>query len=278
MSSEPACVGLELESRPQSVAIVRAALTGLLEFAGAVEAVSTDVRTAVSEACNNVVMHAYPGQVGPLRLLARSAPGRFDVIVRDEGRGIRQLSRDPLAGGHEHMGLGLALISALCDQLEVSNPARGGTEVTMRFRTVAVEPEPSASQGHTWPERPDQLSGEDVVMWCQPVGLSGHLVGRVARATAAGLGFTIAGARDLYAIADAITALTAATASEQLVVGVSVSAHRMTLAVGPIADAELRVRRELLTGLVDAISAEPYEQGELLRLSLPDRGRQPVGG
>ena len=43
--------------------------------------------------------------------------------------------------------------------------------------------------------------------------------------------------------------------------------------------AEGQVSRLLsLTGLVDAISAEPYEQGELLRLSLPDRGRQPVGG
>ena len=278
MSSERACVGLELESRPQSVAIVRAALTGLLEFAGAGEAVSTDVRTAVSEACNNVVMHAYPGQAGPLRVLAYSATGRFDVVVRDEGTGIHQLSRDPRAGGHEHMGLGLALISALCDQLEVSNPAHGGTQVTMRFRTVAEETEGGAPHGYSWHERPDQLSGEDVVMWCRPVALSGHLVGRVARATAAGLGFTIAGASDLYAIGEEIASLTDATAGERLVVGVSVAEHRMTLAVGPIADSELRAHRESLAGLVDAIGTGPYGQGELLRLSLADRGRQPVGG
>jgi serine/threonine-protein kinase RsbW len=277
VSPEPACVGLELESRPESVAIVRAAIAGLVAFAGCGEHVSTDVRTAVSEACNNVVIHAYHGQAGPLRMCARSAPGRIDVCVGDEGTGIHQHSRDPLAGGHEHLGLGLGLISALADELQVRTPARGGTEVTMRFHTGVEQRERGASPDCSWPARPDQLSGEDVVMWWAPAALSRHLVGSVARATAAALGFTIAGASDLHAIGEQIAAATEETASERLVAGVSVSGPRMTLTVGPMDETRLRARGEPLAALLDGISKGPCGAGELVRLSLPDRGREPVG-
>jgi anti-sigma regulatory factor (Ser/Thr protein kinase) len=138
------------------VAIVRAALTGLLEFSACAEEVSTDVRTAVSEACNNVVMHAYPGRHGPMRVVAISGPDLFEVQVRDEGAGIHQISRDRLTGGAEHMGLGLALISALCDHVQVRNPAAGGTEVTMRFRTGEHEADDGFSPAQSWADGPEQ--------------------------------------------------------------------------------------------------------------------------
>ncbi len=255
---------------------MRAALTGLLEFSACAEEVSTDVRTAVSEACNNVVMHAYPGRHGPMRVVAISGPDLFEVQVRDEGAGIHQISRDRLTGGAEHMGLGLALISALCDHVQVRNPAAGGTEVTMRFRTGEHEADDGFSPAQSWADGPEQPPGDDILLWCRPAAMLGHLVGRVARATAAGLGFTIAGASDLYAINDALVGLTDVTSAGGLTVGVSVSDRRMMLTVGPVADAALGARAGGLAGLVDAISTTRHAQGEFVRVTLADHGRQPV--
>ncbi|HKG17527.1 MAG TPA: ATP-binding protein, partial [Solirubrobacteraceae bacterium] len=78
---------LGLEGRPENVALVRQALTGLggaLRLEGAVLA---DVKTAVSEACNNVVVHAYGGEPGPMEVYVRPHGDELVVVVRDDGEG-----------------------------------------------------------------------------------------------------------------------------------------------------------------------------------------------
>jgi serine/threonine-protein kinase RsbW len=179
VTEQPSCVRLELANRPENVSVVRAALSGVAEAAGYDEELATDVKTAVSEACNNVVIHAYEGQVGPMRVLVSNSGDRVDVVVRDSGTGIRRLS-----SGSDHMGLGLALISALADQAEFNSPSDGGTEVRMRFRRGQADAEVSFP-GEEWPHRPSSLIEDDVVMWCEPVPLVRHLIGRVARAAEA---------------------------------------------------------------------------------------------
>ena len=263
---------------------MRAALSGVAEAAGFDEELATDLKTAVSEACNNVVIHAYEGQVGPMRVLVSDSGDRVDVVVRDSGTGIRRLSSGP-----DHMGLGLALISALADQAEFNSPTDGGTEVRMRFRRSDSDAEPSFPADEEWPDRPDALVEEDVVMWCEPVPLVRHLVGRVARATAASSHFTMTGASDLYAINDAMAGLAEVTADGHLVVGISSSSHRLTLEAGPLValgsagaddsgmsqlgdSAEISARRAALAELVDELSIENSDAGKLLHLLVLDRG------
>ena len=281
MKQEQACVRLELENRPENVAVVRAALSGIAESAGFDEELATDVKTAVSEACNNVVIHAYEGQRGPMRVLVSNSGDRVDIVVRDDGTGIRRLSSTA-----DHMGLGLALISALADQAEFRSPSDGGTEVRMRFRRNEENEEAAFPTDHEWPERPQALVDEDVVMWCEPVPLVRHLVGRVARAAAASSHFTMTGASDLYAINDAVAGFAEVAADGHLVVGISSSSHRLTLEAGPVAAndpnevgtdeagdaAEMQARKAALAELVDQLSFEPFDEGKLLHLLVLDRG------
>jgi serine/threonine-protein kinase RsbW len=266
------------------VSVVRAALSGVAEAAGFDEELATDVKTAISEACNNVVIHAYEGRVGPMRVLVSNSGDRVDVVVRDSGTGIRRLS-----SGADHMGLGLALISALADQAEFNSPTEGGTEVRMRFRRNQADAEAGFPGDEDWPARPSALAGEDVVMWCEPVPLVRHLVGRVARATAASSHFTMTGASDLYAINDAMAGFAELTADGHLIVGLSSSSHRLTVDAGPLVAlapgedgeplpehgddaAEIRTRRAALAELVDELSFESSADGKLLHLLVLDRG------
>jgi serine/threonine-protein kinase RsbW len=285
---ESACVRLELENRPENVSVVRAALTGVAEAAGFDEELATDLKTAVSEACNNVVIHAYEGQHGPMRVVVLSSGDRVDVVVRDDGTGIRRLSSPA-----DHMGLGLALISALADQAEFRSPPEGGTEVRMRFRLADTGTEAGFPGDDQWPERLEALAEEDVVMWCEPVPLVRHLMGRVARAAAAAAHFTMTGASDLYAINDAMAGFAEVAADSHLVVGITSSAHRLMVDAGPMVALrdgevtelanqrggarELELRRAALAELVDQLSFESSDEGELLHLLVLDRGRQPSG-
>lgn len=267
--------------------MVRAALSGVAEAAGFDEELSTDLKTAVSEACNNVVIHAYEGRVGPMRVLVSDSGDRVDVVVRDTGTGIRRLSSGP-----DHMGLGLALISALADQAEFNSPSDGGTEVRMRFRRSDSTVEAGFPGDEEWPDRPTALAEEDVVMWCEPVPLVRHLVGRVARASAASSHFTMTGASDLYAINDAMAGLVEVAADGHLVVGISSSSHQLTVDAGPLvafesgdagdptvshlgASGEVSSRRAALAELVDELSIESSDAGKLVHLLVLDRGHVP---
>src|SRR4029450_8618998 len=86
-SSGPPDMLLGLQSRAENVALVRQGLTGLgaaLQLDGAVLA---DVKTAVSEACNNVVVHAYGGRAGPMEVYVRPNGHELGVVGRGDGGG-----------------------------------------------------------------------------------------------------------------------------------------------------------------------------------------------
>ena len=87
MKSERPNVRIALASRPENVALVREALTGVAETVQLGEAIE-DIKAAVSEAANNVVMHAYPGGEGPMEVELALAPHEVRVVVRDHGVGI----------------------------------------------------------------------------------------------------------------------------------------------------------------------------------------------
>ena len=89
-SHPPPNVRLQLSPHPENVALIRTTLAGVAEAIDLPPQALDDVRTAVTEAANNVVLHAYQGDHhnGSLEVDTHIAPNALTVIVRDEGVGI----------------------------------------------------------------------------------------------------------------------------------------------------------------------------------------------
>ena len=135
---------MTLPARAENVAVVRHALAGLAERIGMDEAAIADLKTVVTEACMNVVVHAYPeGEVGLLEVDAVPDQGGLTVAVRDFGRGI-----SPRPGvDRPSLRIGLALIAALSSSFQISGGVGQGTEIRMHlpFTSVQVDEDGDAS-------------------------------------------------------------------------------------------------------------------------------------
>jgi anti-sigma regulatory factor (Ser/Thr protein kinase) len=92
--------------------------------------VLADMKMAVTEACTNVVVHAYEEDAGVLEVEMLADEAGLTIVVRDHGSGIqpRPARSEPPA-----LGLGLPLIAALSDSFELRGSAGQGTEVRMTF-------------------------------------------------------------------------------------------------------------------------------------------------
>jgi serine/threonine-protein kinase RsbW len=119
---------LALPARAENIAIVRHAF-GALGDAYALDAQTlSDIRLAVTEACTNVVVHAYPdGREGPMEVLATLSGDALAVVVRDEGKGIGPRPDSP------GLGLGLPLIASLTESVQLGRDQEDRTEVRMTF-------------------------------------------------------------------------------------------------------------------------------------------------
>jgi len=124
-------VRLSMPARPEGVAVVRQALAGLADALAFDANVVADMKMAVSEACTNVVVHAYDDEAGVLEVDMTAGDEGLTIQVRDHGTGIKpraDRSRDVPA-----LGLGLPLIAALSDAFELHGSTGQGTEVRMTF-------------------------------------------------------------------------------------------------------------------------------------------------
>ncbi len=236
-----------------------------------------DLKTAVSEACNNVVMHAYGDAVGELAVEFEIGPDRLQVWVRDKGGGIRTIA--PTA---DRMGVGLAVISALSQEASFSSQPGRGTEVRMAFATDTSKvslPAGTELNGDDWSAG---LDG-DVVVRLSPTELLGAVLGRISRALAARAHFSTDRLDELYPVVDAI-AEHARSASEGARIGFAlVSAERrVELTVGPFPDGsgdrlEEQLSEERATSplarLADEVATDRRGDIELLRVVLIDRRR-----
>src|SRR3954453_22156281 len=121
-------VRLTLPARPENVAVVRHVLGAFAEALMLPDPVIEDMRLAVTEACTNVVRHAYAdGEPGPIEILIRPEGDRLQVVVSDQGRG---LGPSPDSSGP---GLGLPLIAALTHSLEIEQAKSSGSRLRMSF-------------------------------------------------------------------------------------------------------------------------------------------------
>ena len=120
---------LKLPARAENVAVVRHAFGGFAEVLRVDEQTLADIKLAVTEACTNVVIHAYDSdEPGSLEVEATIDDSRLMVVIRDSGRGIVPRPDSP------GLGLGLPLIATLSESLELGTDDLDHTEVRMTFR------------------------------------------------------------------------------------------------------------------------------------------------
>jgi serine/threonine-protein kinase RsbW len=125
-------VRLSVPARPENVAVIRHVLGAFAEAFHLPADRIEDMRLAVTEACSNVIRHAYPeNESGAIDVTIRPGGGRIEFVVADRGRGIGP-SAD-VAGP----GLGLPLIAALADSLEITHHRGRGSRISMSFKLEA---------------------------------------------------------------------------------------------------------------------------------------------
>jgi serine/threonine-protein kinase RsbW len=255
---------MSLPARAENVAVVRHALAGYAEQIGMNEASIADLKTVVTEACMNVVVHAYPNDArGPLELEATQELGGLTVSVRDFGMGIRprpDVERPSLR-------IGLTLIAALSKSFEIKGGVDRGTEIRMHL-----------------PLQPGgQSDGADTAAVAAPDGTEltvGHpdliapILGRALGALAARREITVDRLSDTMLLSDAISAA-APQGFEDGQVSLSIADHDdgVELRVGPMKGGgaeQLRASLDLpdvggsLESLADEVRVEQDDDGEFL--------------
>jgi serine/threonine-protein kinase RsbW len=200
---------IRLPALPENVAVVRQALTGLGDAYELDPDFLSDVRTAVTEACNNIVIHAYPApdKDGVMEIEADAGDGSaVDVVVRDYGAGIQPNTVPP---EERSLGLGLPLIAALSRRFEIRGGDAVGLEVHMIF--VPAEAESmnggEANRAERLATPPAEAAGTRAAgMSIVPGPLMAAISGRVTAMLAARADFPLDRLADAVLVSDAISA------------------------------------------------------------------------
>jgi anti-sigma regulatory factor (Ser/Thr protein kinase) len=279
---DQAWLRIELTSRPEAARLVRSVATAAGEALAFDAELLSDVNTAVTEACNNAILHAYGGRIGPLSVELGAGPEGIEVRVRDDGCGI---------GGHvppEHDGLkvGLALMSALADRAEFASVPDGGTEVRLSFGAHArglPMPGPSRlgdrDEFSAWQAGLHPGLAGDVVLTVSPVALLAPVLGRLGRALAPSAGFSPQRCSDVYVLSGVLGAH-AEQAAEAWSISVALGArdHKLEFALAPLrpgSSAGLEragspQRPDPLAGLSEDVIVNAFDGHETLRVSMRD--------
>lgn len=184
---------LVLPATAENVMVVRQALAGLGEALELSSARIADLKTVVSEACNNVVLHAYDeDEQGPMEVIASPSESELEVQVTDHGRGFQPRA----SAGDGGLGLGLPLIAALSDSFEISGGAGQGSKTTIRFGYSPPEFGNNGNQAQV---------PEDLAMAITPGAMVRPVLARVIGALAARAEFSVDRLADTVLLGDAVS-------------------------------------------------------------------------
>lgn len=135
-------VTLEFMSRSTNESFARIAAAGFAAQLDPTLDELGDVKTSVSEAVTNAIVHAYPDELGRIMVKMKLLDSNvLEIVVRDWGKGIENVeqARRPLytTGGEERSGMGFTIMESFMDHLKVKSELGKGTTVVMRKR-IAV--------------------------------------------------------------------------------------------------------------------------------------------
>ena len=259
---------MSLPAKAENVAVVRHALAGLAERIGMDEPGLADLKTVVTEACMNVVVHAYPGeQKGPLLVDAIPELDGLTVVVRDYGRGIRpqpDVERPSLR-------IGLTLIAALSSSFEIKGGIDRGTEIRMHLPLQARE-------GFEAGSAPTPAAPDATRLRVGPPELLQAILSRALGALAARREVSVDRLSDTMLLSDAISAgAPQGFADGHVSLSIADVDDGVELAVGPMqGGAAERLRESLdlpelggsLASLADEVRTERGDEGEFLVIAI----------
>lgn len=258
-------VQLTLPAKAENVAIVRHALAGLAAAYAMEPDAIADLKTVVTEACMNVVVHAYRDD-GPLEVHAWPEDDQLAVAVRDYGVGIRPRAEPD----RESLRLGLSLIAALSASVEVRGASGGGTQVVMR---IALSPNGEGAPD----EAPVEVPG-DTRLRVEAGELVAPILSRVIGMYAARADFSVDRLSDAILLSDAISShepdeFPDGTAQ----VAITEGEGAFTVRLGPLRSGggkrlidQMRIPElgASLEGLADEMSVQSEADGEFLVMTV----------
>jgi serine/threonine-protein kinase RsbW len=266
-------VDFALPALAENVALVRHVLAGLAEALEMQPAEIADLKTVVTEACMNAVVHAYePDEPGLLEVEAWPEGENLQVIVRDHGIGIR-----PLADvEHRSLRLGLPLMAALTTTFELSSEPGRGTQVRMKVPFSTPEANGNGATVPLTEETRIRLPSGDLLA---PV------LSRVISMFATRADLSVDELSDAVLLSDALSAGgTAGFADGTARIAITEEDGSFEVRVGPLAEGGAQMLIDglripeldaTLEGLADEVHVEALDDGgELLaiRISRADRG------
>lgn len=266
-------MSLHLSSRPENVGLAREVLAGLADTVALSREQYDDMRTAVTEACNNVVQHAYEDDEGPLEMELRLLGDAVEVVVRDQGVGMADGAAE--AGDLE---IGLPVMLALADRLEVGHGPYGGTEVSMRFLTPGLEAldDGVGKRGEGPPEIVLPKVQVSARVAFSSTELAAAILPRIAASLAARAHFSTDRVADVQLVSDAIaTGAARLTNGPHLEVALGTARRRLDMQIGPLhpggAEQLLQRSRPTVDRLTDEASVTAIGPDEILLLRIRDK-------
>ena len=245
MRSKRPTLMLTLPARAENVAVIRQALAGVAKELGASPGLIDDIKTAVSEAATNVVVHAYTdGETGPMEIRAFAVGRRLEVAVRDRGVGMQPR---PVSLEESSLRVGLALIGAMASQVEIRGEKGEGTEVRLTF-DIDREGQPVEPLDHP----PRELTGEETLIAVNNAEPGGAAIPNVLELLAARSDIDLDRLSDTQLIGDFLSHWSAAATvdSKPLELAVSEGPGAIEIRIGPLEKgiAELMLKRGELPG------------------------------
>ncbi|MDD6796595.1 MAG: anti-sigma F factor [Clostridiaceae bacterium] len=137
-------VKIEFESRSQNEGFARVAVAAFISQIDPTIDELTDVKTAVSEAVTNSIIHGYEGKEnGIVTIEASLVKNEVTIIVTDKGNGIRDIekAKEPLYTSRpdlERSGMGFTVMETFMDSMEVFSKEGEGTKIVLKKKFVSV--------------------------------------------------------------------------------------------------------------------------------------------
>jgi serine/threonine-protein kinase RsbW len=270
---------LNVTNRAENVLLVREMLTGVALAIQLEDNELNDILTAVTEACNNVVLHAYEGEEGPLEVEVKLAQDTLEIVVRDHGGGIQTRSDT----NESSLGIGLPVIQALAHRMELRDGPEHGTEVRMEFTTPSVDALQSllgAQSLELAPVTPEGPIGATIVA-IAPIELARPVLPRILSTLAARAHFSTDRISDTQLVTDALVAHAHGSFShDHLSVAITVEPRNLELHIGPlgvgraqqlVGDSNLGGLGRVIEKLADRYRVVSAGAHEMLTLELTDR-------